>query len=158
MSRTHRDNGSDGSWKACQKKKSSRRVRLSEREFCTRVQKDTDAALSYDIVKQEPVWGRHWSGYWRPMRRWLNSHVGQNWNQVYSELIAKLKTFSGGDERELRRYVTTLVEVTPDPRFGGEIGYYRFYNFYIDDNGVLQRKQHKTRKKQPSSSFCNILG
>jgi hypothetical protein len=87
------------------------------------------------------------------MRRWLNSHVGQNWNQVYSELIVKLKTFSDGNEKELCQYVTGLVEVTKDPRFGGEIGYYRFYDFYVDDNGLLQRKKHQAKVKQPK---CNV--
>jgi len=154
MSRTHKDNGTDSGWDTSEKKKSFRKVRSSEKEFCIRVKKDNDAALEYDVVKQEPVWGRHWSGYWRPMRRWLDSHVGENWNQVYSELIAKLKTFSGGKEKTLRQYVIGLVEVTPDPRFGDEIGY-NFHDFYVDDNGILQRRRRKTRTKTKQPK-CNV--
>jgi hypothetical protein len=140
MSRTYRDGGLDGKWAKFERKYSSRRQRMLEREYCqkSKINDDTD---SFDVEQRPSLWGKGWTGYWRPMRRWLESHIGEPWNQVYSELIAKLKRYtSTNDELSIRHYVTNFVEITPDPRFGNEKYSWFKWAFYVDDFGNLQKK------------------
>ncbi len=147
MSRTHRDNGADSGWDKHRQKYTTRQVRLSEREFCTRAKIDDDAPLSYDIAKKEPMWGgSYWSGYWRPIRRWLNSHVGEPWNQVHSQLVAKLKVVSTTDDREIKNIIRNSVDIYPDPSCH-KYSYFS-WDFYVDDNGVLQRRKTRPKKEK----------
>lgn len=156
MSRTHRDGGFGGAWEKHERKYSFRRERMLTREFCTRVKIDEEAPYTYDIEEKTPMWGKGWTGYWRPMRRWLASRLGQPWNQVYSDLIAKLKTFtSTKDELSIRHYVTNLVEISPDPRFGDSKTSWFKYDFYVDDNGLLQQKKY-VRNKRTKLPRCNM--
>jgi len=160
MSRTHRDNGDDSSWSKHQRKYSTRKVRMSEREFRTRAKIDDEAPLTYDVTPKEPMWGGYWTGYWRPIRRWLNSHVGEPWNQVHSQLVAKLKVVTTTDDRGIQALIRGSVDITPDPT-SGKYSYFR-WDFYVDDNGLLQRRQTRpTKVKVPKfnvKQLTNWLG
>jgi len=143
MSRSYRDKNS-GSWEKHYRKFSNNKIRVSEREFCTRAKIDDEAPLSYDIVQKEPIWGDYWTGYWRPIRRWLNSHVGEPWNQVNSLLVAKLKEVACNDDRENKYLIRSVVDFNPDP--SREYSCFR-WEFYVDDNGILRRRTRLPKKK-----------
>jgi hypothetical protein len=156
MSRTHRDGGFGSGWEQFERKRSTKKERARKRAFCYKAKYDEETTMEEAIENREPMWCKGWTGYWRPMRRWLASRAGQPWNQVYSELIAKIKTFSSTqDEKSIRRSIVNLVEITPDPRFGDQEYYYRCcYPFYVDDEGILQIK--KTKPKQAKTPKCNL--
>lgn len=70
-----------------------------------------------------------------PMRRFLESHVGEVWNDVHKKIHHLKDKFSGG-------------EYTVDQVIGwyvsfGEIKNHRFYDFYIDDNGILCKNERR---------------
>ncbi len=79
------------------------------------------------------------------LKRWLQSHVGQSWDRVYSEFCSK------EDKRSLRgdhihRHLKDMVRGS-----GGREAYYRYTNedgfsgwgFKIDEQGILRHKPYR---------------
>lgn len=78
------------------------------------------------------------------IRRWLRSHVGQNWNKVWSKLCKELG--QGVAAKHIRDHVDAYVDRYPYDANGKliyKLWYYRD-QFYVDKNGCLQAyKQQK---------------
>lgn len=81
------------------------------------------------------VWtGRKWNGnYWKVIRRFLNTSVGQPWSKVYSEIcdVAADTTFLG---QQIRRCVDREVDHSGDV-------YKRPHpnDFFVDKAGILRK-------------------
>lgn len=151
MSRSYKSSSYSTRWDKYERKYSTRRERMQKRNFCNKSKQDEELSFSEDIEKREPTWGHNWYGYWQPMRRWLLSHIGQNWNQVHSELVKKIKTHTNrADIDSIQRYIRNYVEIAPDPRFARHLrddgtSFFR-WDFYVDDNGLLQLRKCMARK------------
>ena len=79
--------------------------------------------------------------------RWVDSHVGQKWDDVYSKLCKSWpkKTLAG--YHIIEDHIKWEVQKTPHPY----LGWYR--RWYVDDDGVLQRYTYESyasshRKKE----------
>lgn len=154
MSRTYKDRYYKSSYERSVKFKIKRHERAMERDFCDRSVLDLDHADSKSIDNRARTWGHGWYPYWAPMNRWLNSHIGQPWNLVYSELLNKLKSNSYKNDKELRKVILDRVEVYPNPKFSYRYNNdgmsYSEWNFYVDDNGLLQKRKHVARTRYPN--------
>ena len=160
MSRSYKDNhGSKHD--AFERKMSARRERMLEREFETRAKLDPEAPMEYDVEPREPMWGSNWTGYWRPLRRWLNSHVGEPWNQVYSEITTKLDAcHPNADKVAIRKYILRCVDLTVNPNHNSwyrlaadPTTSYNQWDFYVDDNGILQKRKYISTKRERTPKY-----
>lgn len=117
---------------------------------------DVDLLPSTEGMRAPHV--RHWGGKelnenLAPLRRFLNSRVGQKWDEVYSEISAHLKATSAV-QQHVRDHVNDFVvtNVTVDahgelwgtnwgtPFLIGAPGYWRRHELYVDPrDGILKR-------------------
>ena len=75
----------------------------------------------------------------RPLERFLRSKIGQKWDDVYSEICAKIDSNSTVQNHvldHLRDYVGVDERYQNGNRFGGRF-YYR-PDMYVDTNGILR--------------------
>jgi hypothetical protein len=149
MSRSFRNGGSRHSrWRKWERRETYHRDRMQERVFCQEAKLDPSVAEKTDIAKSEPMWGKGWTGYWRPMSRWLQSRLGQPWNQVYSEIVGLLKQYTSTNNiDEIKDYLLRLVNLTDDylcryKNTADPNTSHHKWDFYVDDNGILRKKKY----------------
>lgn len=106
--------------------------------------RDEDSLPERQGMRKPYGWeGREYENLnFEPLRRFLRSKVGQPWNKVYSELHEKIDVRTYGGHRvmeELRWMVDT-----------GEHAHhwYRTRGLYVDENGILCKKDYSTRWRQ----------
>jgi len=66
-------------------------VRQSERTFANAVVKDPSIADSISPARLRPVW-KEFRDKLGPLERWLRSHTGEPWDDVYSEIARRFDT------------------------------------------------------------------
>lgn len=148
MSKTFRDGGIGGKNKYYRKIE-HKSQRMLERNFCKQFLLNSEVSEKRDIAPQEPVYSSYWCGYWKPLYRWLESNVGQNWNEVYSRLLTKVRSFMGQKKGyiSINNYIRYVVNFRED--CSQSINY---NPFYVDESGLLQ-KRIKTSRRQYYSQF-----
>jgi len=105
-------------------------------------------------------WGWSFGDHVNPLRRWLRSKLGRNWDDVYSEFCQEQ------DRRSIRDWhlhehlwfeVSTWEEICRHRGIYGLFGSPR--GFYIDQDNILRFKDHKRfhgkRKQDPDNFSCN---
>jgi hypothetical protein len=130
-----------------------------ERDFCDRSVSDSEYCDSNLIDDKARTWGHSWYPYWAPMNRWLNSHLGQPWNLVHSKLLAKLKSNLYTDDKTLRKAISYNVELCPNPQYSyrhnNDGTSYHEWDFYVDDNGLLQKRKYVSTAHSYSRVKCD---
>lgn len=95
MSRTYSHSGRT-KYDQFYRRYNNRKIRVQSREFYNRVEYDPEAADEKIIKGVAPKWWCY-GKLWRPLRRWIASHVGEPWDDVYSELVSKIKRYLSDD-------------------------------------------------------------
>lgn len=82
----------------------------------------------------------------RPLERFLRSKIGQKWDDVYSEICAKIDSNSTVQKHVLD-HLHDFVRVDERYQNGDSIGIaYRYrWNMYVDINGILCDYEHRKR-------------
>jgi len=140
MSKSYREGGHTGPYKFS-RRYTTRKVRRASRDFCNQIKVDFDLDEGSDL-EQEPNDHTDFKRGWKPLYRWLESHVDEKWDDVYSELSTKIKTVFGKDEH-VKSIINSIVDFHPSE--DEKETWYR-HEFYVDDQGVLNRKKRVTRR------------
>ncbi len=151
LSRTVNETGKSNRAKYS-RKYSRKSFRAAERAYLDDIRKEPD--LVDEIAEPSETQASYgWHGaHIAPVVRWLGSQSGRLWNDVYSDIC---KQFS----KDSDAYKTLMgrVEEVPDYTYGQykhgleyfTKSYYK-NTFYVDDNGILRKKE---KLKRPSYSY-----
>lgn len=98
---------------------------------------DDDAALSPPL----PSSGRYFADRLTPLERWLASHAGRGWNNVYSEFCERFdqRTMKGW---HLKDHLLWMVGLGPR-RYGGS-------RFHVDARGILRDRGRARWSPRPT--------
>lgn len=125
--------------------------RAELRNYMTEVKHDPDNYDEYDIEPLRPVY-KGFTDKLSPMYRWLNSQVGRPWNEVYSSVKESFDVRTTAGRHIVYDHLLSSVEVTENPRFRWSYApedptaSYSDNDFYVDDNGILQKKRYLGRR------------
>ena len=138
------------------RRQSHAEVRAELRNYLTEVTHDPDNYDEYDIEPLRPVY-KGFTDKLSPMYRWLNSKVGRPWDDVYSEITKSFDTRTTAGRHIVHDHLMSSVQIGPET--------HRYYykplpdpttshsdnDFYVDDNGILQKKRYLGRRyRRPS--------
>lgn len=126
--------------------------RAELRNYMTEVRHDPDNYDEYDVEPLRPVY-QGFTDKLSPMYRWLNSKVGQPWDDVYSEITKSFDTRTTAGRHIVHDHLLRSVQIGPET--------HRYYykppedpttsysdnDFYVDDNGILQKKRYLGRRR-----------
>jgi len=126
--------------------------RAYEKEFISKVIIDPDLADKIVIKKRKKV-HKYFSYNLTPVYKWIASHIGQPWNDVYSKIRQKFDVRTTDGRHVVYDHLIGSVEITPDLLFkyyrsieGEENSSYYKWDFYVDDNGILRKKKYVSRR------------
>jgi len=126
---------------------SHRHERARARAWLSKVHKDIEYAEESVPQPRDKVY-KGFTDKLNPCYRWLQSHVGQPWDEVYAKLT---KAF---DTRKLSAWHIVRQHMVPEVKgAGGEGSFFRSWTyFHIDENGLLQGdypyREYPWRRKQ----------
>ncbi len=76
-----------------------------------------------------------------PAKRWLDSKVGQPWDDIYSELTEKFRGGGIALSHVVDEHILSWVNYT------GDVHYRRYDEYIVDDEGILRRNPEYTPSK-----------
>lgn len=158
MSRSYRQNTKN--YDQVHKINDHRRIRSKERIYCQLVKLDSEVSFDKDIDHIENMWKYKCRiKKWKPMQKWLKSHIGESWNKVFSLLVSKLKECHPISDSEIRQEIRYFVDTGSDPLADSNIRFLHYCNryFYVDENGLLQEHNKIIRKKHVFQRFDTKL-
>lgn len=130
--------------------------RRAVKRFCGKVANDIEEYEDLVVPKRQPVYP-DFADKLRPVYRFLDSHLGEPWDDVRSLVFARFDTRTTPGRHVLFDHL--LREV----RTGPEVGYERYARWYVDENGLLQRKKeprgtrYRAEKPIPYASIVSWL-
>ncbi|RLI60341.1 MAG: hypothetical protein DRO67_09210 [Candidatus Asgardarchaeum californiense] len=131
MSRTYGHSGRSN-YERFERKYTTRKNRMRSRLYCNLVELDVDFADEKIINPRKNLWCSGYGRFWRPLNRWIASHVGEPWNNVYSELIAKISKYVS-DDQAIRDSIRWFVDIEQNHIIGVvlELKAYLIINFIL---------------------------
>lgn len=158
LSHTVIEGGRTGSNK-WERRYSHAETRAHEKLYLKEVMADPENWYDYDIEPIGHVY-KEFDDKLGPVYRWLHAQVGRPWNDVRSEVSQKFDTRTTAGRHIVHDHLLSSVEVTPD------VARRRFYSipddptashykndFYVDDNGLLQRKRYIPRGYKSAPAY-----
>lgn len=144
--------GGRANYNKWERRESHAEERAYEKDFISKVIIDPDLADKLVIKKRKKV-RKEFSDKLNPVYKWLGSHIGQPWNDVYSKIRQKFDIRTTAGRHIVFDHLIGAVEITPDLRFryhrtiteDPDASYYK-WDLYVDDNGILRKKKYVTRK------------
>lgn len=125
-------------------------TRAAEKLYLKEVTSDPEHWYDYDIAPTEHVY-KEFDDKLGPVYRWLHSQVGRSWNDVRSEIAEKFDTRTTAGRHIVHDHLLRDVAVTPEIHrryyYGPDDPTTSYYknSFYVDDDGILQRKHYIPR-------------
>lgn len=136
MSRSYRHGGHTSLYKF-DRKYTIRKVRRASRDFCNKVKIDLEFDREFGLERQ-PDSNFDCGRGWNPLRRWIDSHVDEKWDNVYSKISTKIKNVLGKDEF-VKEFIRSIVDLNPSE--SDKVTTFK-HEFYVDDSGFLKKKNH----------------
>ncbi len=142
--------GGRGNGNKWERRNSHTEERAAARDFCNKVKIDPEYALE-DIIEDKPKVYKGFSDKLNPVYRWLESKVGQRWNDVRSEISEKFDARTTAGRHILFDHLLSSVVdtesgfnqygfiVDPDEAKIAETDIYRriYQDYYVDKDGIL---------------------
>ena len=160
LSRTAIEGGRTGSNK-WDRRYSHAETRADEKAYLGEVKADLENFYNYDIPKTRVVY-KEFNDKLGPMYRWLESKIGLPWDEVRSQVTKDFDTRTTAGRHIVYDHLLRQVEVTPNHDYGayyrGPEDYttsYSYHDYYVDDNGYLQKKTYISRKNKNKSAKFN---
>lgn len=165
LARTAIEGGRIGSNK-WDRRYSHKETRSDQKSYLHDVSKDIENYYEYDIEETRHV-RKEFNDKLNPMYRWLESQIGEPWDEVHSKAIKEFDTNTTAGRHIVYDHLFSSVEIVPDPY---RLKYYRQtdnpftsysqHDFYVDDNGILCKRQYISYKKQykiPHFNTCQLV-
>lgn len=110
----------------------------------------TKISLKKDSINSSSYYTRYSDIYVNPLKRFLNSKVGKNWELVCSEIYSTIKSKNGFLIKDLLHRL--VINDLNHP-------YYDSYLFHVDENGILKKTiENKRANKQTGSKIISLDG
>jgi hypothetical protein len=113
-----------------------RAERRAVKRFCGKVANDIEEYEDLVVPKRQPVYP-DFADKLTPAYRFLDSHLGEPWDDIRSIL------FSRFDIRTTPGRHVLFDHVLRDVRTGPAVGYDRWTRYYVNDEGLLQKKKEQ---------------
>lgn len=144
--------GGRGNRNKWERRYSNQNERVNVRNLIASVKNDIEK-LEEQAMPQRSTVHPEFRDKLNPVYRWLDSHVGESWDDIRSLLTSQFDTRTTAGRHVLHDHV--LGEIL----FPGNIlsRYYSYYKYFVDDAGLLQKKQkdnnrHRILSREPVSS------
>lgn len=137
------------------RRNSHKSEKVSTRDFCLKVKNDPELFFELDIKKKTKV-GKGFSDKLGPFYRWLDSQLGNSWDSIYSQVSKSFDTRTTAGRHIVYDHLLNSVDSTSrlifrssynDSTLEANQSYYR-YDYYIDENGLLCKKEYVPRSIQ----------
>ena len=123
-------------------------VRAEEKFFCRKVAIDPEFAEDY-IIDDAPHVYKEFKDKLKPLYRWLDKKIGQNWDLVYSDIKKEFDISTTPGRHVIEDHL--LHSVARSELINGYPAYESFRKYYVDENNILQ----KTPKQKYKYSTIN---
>lgn len=138
LARTAIEGGRIGSNKF-ERRESTQIERVNTRLAFATVHNDVELLQDVVLPERRPVY-KEFSDKLNPVYRWLDSHVGESWDEIHSLLISKFDDRTTSGRHILYDHI--LREVCVD-------NFQRYQTYYVDDKGFLQKKERRAKQRWP---------
>lgn len=119
-----------------------REERAASREFLRRATVDPEAAEALVTPKRRPV-RPQFADKLNPAHQFLDANCGRPWNKVKSELFKKFDTRTTPGRHVMFDHILNDVD---ENATWSETRYSRYYRWFVDKSGLLQRKKTTTSR------------
>jgi hypothetical protein len=116
------------------------------------IQLETLPKGGIEKMKQSYGWEtKEFSDLLGPIKRYLHSKVGENWDDVWSEVCQTLK--GNHPVEHVREHVEDMVDLRKE----AVRKYYTWANFYVDENNILKRTEPRIKNKKQLINIDGIM-
>jgi len=119
-----------------ERNESHRRERSRAKVWLDSVRFDDEAADGSVLRPRNKV-GKGFTDKLNPCYRWLASHCGQPWDDVFSKLASTFDTRKLSAWHIVNQHMLSDVQGAGTAR-DGVVGLFSYHRFYIDDEGILR--------------------
>lgn len=83
-----------------------------------------------------------------PLYRWLRKQVGKSWDRVFSELTSRFDTRTTAGRHVVEDHLLSSITLKMTDIAHTRVEYIGPNDYYVDDNGLLQRREPTNRRKR----------
>jgi hypothetical protein len=152
LARTVIEGGRTG-WYKVDVEFNERSDRRAVKRFCGLVANDVEEYEDLVVPTRQPVFPE-FADKLRPAYRFLDSHIGERWDDVRALLFARF------DSRSTPGRHVLFDHLLRDVRTGPAVGYEGYARWYVDEKGLLQRRKESrsTYRREKPTPYASILG